>query len=64
MQNVMARFVKDESGATAIEYGLLAALIGVGIVAGASTLGNNLNEGLSDVGGVIKDRNQEIADNG
>ncbi|MCV6575258.1 MAG: Flp family type IVb pilin [Cohaesibacter sp.] len=33
-----ARFMKDESGATAIEYALLAGLIGVGIVAAAETL--------------------------
>ena len=33
MQNIMKRFVKDESGATAIEYGLIAALIAVGIIA-------------------------------
>ena len=32
MKNLFARFAKDESGATAIEYGLLAALIGVGII--------------------------------
>ncbi|MEQ1770170.1 MAG: Flp family type IVb pilin [Devosia sp.] len=36
------RFVSDESGATAIEYGLIAALIAVGIIAAATTLGNSL----------------------
>jgi pilus assembly protein Flp/PilA len=35
------RFANDESGATAIEYGLIAALIGVGIIAGASAIGKN-----------------------
>ena len=35
MQNHVMRFVKDESGATAIEYGLIAALIAVGIIAAA-----------------------------
>ena len=35
---LFARFLKDESGATAIEYALLAGLIGVGIVAAAGTL--------------------------
>lgn len=39
MQNIMKRFVKDESGATAIEYGLIAALIAVGIIAAAQLLG-------------------------
>ena len=35
-------FLADESGATAIEYGLIAALIAVGIIAAATTLGHNL----------------------
>jgi pilus assembly protein Flp/PilA len=33
MKTLFSRFVKDESGATAIEYGLIAAIIGVGIIA-------------------------------
>ena len=37
------RFVKDDSGATAIEYGLIAALVSVAIIAILSTLGDNLN---------------------
>jgi pilus assembly protein Flp/PilA len=37
-----ARFFKDESGATAIEYALLAGLIGVGVVAAADTLGTEI----------------------
>ncbi|MEO5806236.1 Flp family type IVb pilin [Devosia sp.] len=39
---IFARFAQDESGATAIEYGLIAALISVGIIAAATTLGGNL----------------------
>jgi pilus assembly protein Flp/PilA len=42
MSKFVTRFLKDESGATAIEYGLIAALIAVVIIAGASTLGKNL----------------------
>lgn len=42
MQNLIARFVKDESGATAIEYGLIAALIAVAIIAAAQTLGGQI----------------------
>ena len=38
MQNLFARFVSDESGATAIEYGLIAAIVGVGIIASLGTL--------------------------
>jgi pilus assembly protein Flp/PilA len=43
MSKIFARFMKDESGATAIEYGLIAALISVALIAGASTLGGALN---------------------
>lgn len=44
MSAIFARFMKDESGATAIEYGLIAALISVALIAGASALGNKLND--------------------
>ena len=40
--NLIAKFAKDESGATAIEYGLIAALIAVGIIVAATTLGGSL----------------------
>lgn len=40
---MFARFMNDESGATAIEYGLIAALIAVAIITGATTLGSTLN---------------------
>ena len=43
MQAIIARFVKDESGATAIEYGLIAAIVGIGIVTGLTSLKNGLN---------------------
>lgn len=43
MQKLVTRYINDESGATAIEYGLIAALIGVAIIVGARTLGNSLN---------------------
>jgi pilus assembly protein Flp/PilA len=42
MKNIVARFVKDESGATAIEYGLIAALIAVGIIVAARALGSQI----------------------
>ncbi|MGB3812322.1 MAG: Flp family type IVb pilin [Shinella sp.] len=44
MTKLLARLMKDESGATAIEYGLIAALISVALIAGATTLGGTLNE--------------------
>ena len=43
MKNLIARFVKDESGATAIEYGLIAAGISLAIIAVVNGLGSNLN---------------------
>ena len=43
MEAIIARFVKDESGATAIEYGLIAAIVGVGIVVGLDALKDGLN---------------------
>jgi len=47
---MFARFLKDESGATAIEYGLIAALIAVAIITGATTLGSNLNSKFDSIG--------------
>ncbi len=49
MTKIFARFVKDESGATAIEYGLIAALIALAIVAGAGALGNSLDDMFSAI---------------
>lgn len=43
MSKIFARFAKDESGATAIEYGLIAALIAVVIIGTLTTIGSNLN---------------------
>ena len=50
MQNLMSKFIKDESGATAIEYGLIAALIAVALISGASALGNKLNDNFDELG--------------
>ena len=41
--HMISRFAKDESGATAIEYGLIATLIGVAIIAAATTVGTKLS---------------------
>jgi len=43
MKKLLARFAKDESGATAIEYGLIAGLIAVVIIGAATTLGTDLS---------------------
>ena len=42
--NKFKELVRDESGATAIEYGLLSALVGVMMIAGAKATGDSLNE--------------------
>lgn len=44
MSKLIARFVKDESGATAIEYGLIAALIAIAIIFGAGQVGVELDQ--------------------
>jgi pilus assembly protein Flp/PilA len=54
MTNLLARFVKDESGATAIEYGLIAAGITVAIVAVVQGLGSQLNTTLGSVSTALK----------
>ncbi len=43
-------FIKNEDGATAIEYGLIASLISIAIIAGAGMLGKNLNNTFSSLG--------------
>ena len=43
MSKLISRFVRDESGATAIEYGLIAALIAVVIITVLTTIGTSLN---------------------
>lgn len=43
MKNLFTRFTKDESGATAIEYGLIAAGIGVAIIVTVNTVGTDLS---------------------
>jgi pilus assembly protein Flp/PilA len=47
-------FLRDQSGATAIEYGLIAAGISVAIIAVVQTLGGNLNNAFTNVAGNIK----------
>ena len=53
MNKFLSRFVKDESGATAIEYGLIAALIAVVIISGATALGTALNSKLQTIGNSV-----------
>lgn len=46
---LVSKFLKDESGATAIEYGLIAALISVAIITAATTLGTSIADTFTSV---------------
>jgi len=52
--NVISRFVRDESGATAIEYGLIAALIAVVIITALTAVGTNLSTKFTAVSTALK----------
>jgi pilus assembly protein Flp/PilA len=54
MKNLIARFVKDESGATAIEYGLIAAGISLAIIAVVNGIGTNLNNKFTSINTSLK----------
>ena len=49
MTNFVSRFLKDESGATAIEYGLIAALIAVVIIGAVTSVGTKLSTQMSTI---------------
>jgi len=49
MKNLVSRFVSDESGATAIEYGLIAAGISVAIIAVVNGIGTKLNTAFTSI---------------
>ncbi len=49
MQKIVTRFFRDESGATAIEYGLIAALVAVVIIVGLTSLGTAINGTMTTV---------------
>jgi pilus assembly protein Flp/PilA len=53
MKKLVTRFAKDQSGVTAIEYGLIATLIGVAIITGATLLGNKLNDTFNGIAGAV-----------
>jgi pilus assembly protein Flp/PilA len=53
MQKYLARFVKDESGVTAIEYGLIASLIAVVIIGSVRVLGSKLDNTFNNVANAL-----------
>ena len=54
MSKLFVRFLKNESGATAIEYGLIAAGISLAIIAVVNGLGTNLNTKFTDINSSLK----------
>lgn len=54
MKNLFARFVKNESGATAIEYGLIAALIAVACIGVMTSVGTDLGSVFTKISGGLK----------
>jgi pilus assembly protein Flp/PilA len=54
MKNLIARFAKDESGATAIEYGLIAAGIALAIITVVNNLGSSLNSKFGSISSSLK----------
>ena len=54
MNKLFSKFLSDESGATAIEYGLIAAGIALAIIAVVNGLGSNLNEKFTSINTSLK----------
>jgi pilus assembly protein Flp/PilA len=57
MRNIIKNFIANESGATAIEYGLIAAIVSVGLIAALSTLKSNLQDTYNTIGTAVKNAN-------
>lgn len=57
MSKFVARFVKDESGVTAMEYGMIAALIAVAILTALGTIGTQLNTTFTNIGTALTNAN-------
>jgi len=54
MKRIFAKFLADEGGATAIEYGLIAAVISIAIIAAVNGLGTNLNGMFTNINSSLK----------
>lgn len=55
MRSLLTRFWRDRLGATAIEYGLISALIAVALIAGAQVVGNSINNTMDGAAQHLKD---------
>jgi pilus assembly protein Flp/PilA len=58
------KFLADESGATAIEYVIVASLIAVALVGGATALGNSVDDKLNDVATSVATAEDHVGDRG
>ena len=54
LKNIFSKFLSDESGATAIEYGLIAAGISLAIIAVVNGIGTNLNDKFGSINSSLK----------
>jgi pilus assembly protein Flp/PilA len=52
--NLISRFIRDETGATAIEYGLIAALVAVVIITGLTAVGTKLSTKFTSISTTLK----------
>lgn len=57
MRTLIDRFITDETGATAIEYGLIAAIIGVGLITALQSLKTNLQGTFNTIGTTLANAN-------
>jgi pilus assembly protein Flp/PilA len=58
IMKALRSFMLEEDGVTAIEYGLIAALVAVAVVAGATAIGSNINALFSRIANCLSDRSQ------
>ena len=61
---MIKNFLTDEQGATAIEYGLIAALVAVGLIVALSVLGNNLSNQFNYIGSTIGAQSAQVQTGG
>lgn len=62
--SLMKKFIQDESGATAVEYGLIAGLIAVAIIAALTALGGDISNLFNEISAKIKDAGEKAGESG
>ncbi len=60
MMLLVKKFYQNEEGATAIEYGLIAGILAVSIVAGASLIGNTINNTFNTLGTAVESNGDNL----